>query len=191
MSCIQLLSLIVAYLLGSFPSAYLLSRLATKEELFSTGSGNIGGMNVLRNVSRKAGLVTIILDIAKGATAALIVRQTLGAQWGWLALPAAICGHNWMPWLGFRGGKGLSVGWGVLLVLNRPVAIWTVTLLLVFLLIFRNDDLAIMLLCLTFCLLLLLLECSFPALGAGVLGAFEMFIKALTHNVSLKHSAQK
>lgn len=191
MSCLQLFSLIIAYLLGSFPAGYLLSWLAIKKDLFSIGSGNIGGMNVLRNVNWKAGLVTIALDITKGATAALIVRHTLGPKWGWLALPAAICGHNWMPWLGFRGGKGLSVGWGALLVLNWPIAIWTAILLLLLLLILRNDDLAIMTLCPAFFLLLLLLEGSYPVLGAGVLAALEVFIKTFTQKRSLKNAMQK
>ncbi len=114
---------LVAYLLGSFPSAYLTSRFFSGTDVTLKGSGNLGGMNVIRNVGWVPGLVTVLLDLAKGALAVRLA-QAYGS-WPSLPLLAAVLvvlGHNYMVFLGLRGGKGFAAVTGALLML-RPEAV--------------------------------------------------------------------
>jgi len=117
-------ALIIAagYLLGSFPSAYVTSRLLAGKDITVTGSGNIGGMNTFRNVGWLPGVLTGLMDAGKGALAAAAARALAGPGPGGLAvamftLVAAVLGHNYMLYLGFRGGKGLGTSLGGMLVL--------------------------------------------------------------------------
>jgi glycerol-3-phosphate acyltransferase PlsY len=118
--------LIVAssYLLGSIPTGYLLVRLFRRQDIRSSGSGNIGATNVLRTEGKLLGAATFLLDVLNGAAAVY-----LGAALGILLAPsaplrnvqaiAALCavlGHMFPVWLGFRGGKGVATGFGVFLV---------------------------------------------------------------------------
>jgi acyl phosphate:glycerol-3-phosphate acyltransferase len=114
------LGAIFAYLLGSIPFGLILSRLAGYGDIRTIGSGNIGATNVLRTGNKALAAATLLLDVAKGATAVLIV-----AQWGPLAAAvaavAAFLGHLFPVWLGFKGGKGVATACGVLLAYLWPV----------------------------------------------------------------------
>jgi len=113
----EALALVLAYLLGTIPTAYLLGRAAGRD-VRSSGSGNLGGANVLRNVGVVAGILTVLLDVGKGALAIYLARL-LEADW-WVpfaCVPLVIAGHNWIPWLAFKGGKGLAALAGAMLVL--------------------------------------------------------------------------
>lgn len=115
------IALIVSYLLGSIPMGLLLARLAGKGDLRKVGSGNIGATNVMRvGGLRLAGLVWI-LDMAK-AIAAVLLGGVLGgvALAAWCGF-AAIVGHCYPVWLRFKGGKGISSLFGVLLAIS-PVS---------------------------------------------------------------------
>lgn len=111
------LSLVLAYLLGSIPFAYLVSRLKGVD-IRKVGDGNVGAFNVFRHVGLYAGLATLILDIAKGA-AAIAVTKALhtGEIVTCLDGVAAVAGHNWTPFLGFKGGRGEATIIGVLFAL--------------------------------------------------------------------------
>ncbi len=114
----ELVALGAAYLLGSVPTAYLISRWAGKD-IRVTGSGNVGTANALRNVGTYAGIVTLLGDLAKGFLAVL-AAGALAPDAGWVqvfSLAGVVAGHNWVPWLGFRGGKGLACLAGGLLAL--------------------------------------------------------------------------
>ncbi len=127
-----LLTLPIAYLLGSVPFGYLLVRLVRHEDIRSTGSGNIGATNVLRSGAKGLGIATLLLDCLKGALAVLFAFQ-VGRRAGLdhqaafdLACAAAIAatlGHIFPVWLGFRGGKGIATALGVYLVLSPRTAI--------------------------------------------------------------------
>jgi glycerol-3-phosphate acyltransferase PlsY len=107
-------------LIGSFPSAYLYTRLlGGGKDIRVVGSGNVGGMNAFRNVGAAAGVLTGLTDLGKGALAVWLAgRLYMGdpAVMGAAAV-AAVVGHNWMPWLGLRGGKGIGASAGALSVL--------------------------------------------------------------------------
>jgi glycerol-3-phosphate acyltransferase PlsY len=117
----------LAYLLGSIPFGYLIVKLTGRGDVRETGSGGTGATNVTRRAGRWAGLLTLLLDALKGAAAALIARAFLsdgvGINW-WVAAAAvaAVAGHVFPVWLGFRGGKGVATGLGVFLVL-APLAV--------------------------------------------------------------------
>jgi len=110
--------LLAGYLLGSVPSGLLLVHWRESWDIRSQGSRNIGAANVLRETGWRLGALTLLLDAAKGALAALLARSALEAT---SVLPdaaalAAVLGHVYPPWLGFRGGKGVATGCGGLII---------------------------------------------------------------------------
>lgn len=115
----------VAYLLGAVPFGVLVAKCFDRGiDLRSTGSGNIGATNVARTLGKGAGLLTLLLDAAKGAVA---VRLAYAFSPGdpFLAAAAggaAFLGHVFPVWLGFRGGKGVATALGVVLALSLPAA---------------------------------------------------------------------
>jgi glycerol-3-phosphate acyltransferase PlsY len=107
-----------AFLLGSIPTGYLVAR-AKGIDIRRHGSGNIGATNVLRTLGKPLGILVFFLDALKGFAAVwMVMRYSEASAWpGILAAVAAIVGHNYTPWLGFRGGKGIATSAGVLLAL--------------------------------------------------------------------------
>ena len=99
----------------------LITLLVAKRDVRAVGSGNIGATNVARAAGRTAGIVTLVLDAAKGALAAYIGLRLFGPIGGMLLGGAAFLGHIFPIYLGFRGGKGVATGLGVFAVL-APIA---------------------------------------------------------------------
>jgi len=125
-----LIALVGGYLIGSVPFGLLLTKAAGLGDIRQVGSGNIGATNVLRTGRKGLAAATLILDGLKGAVAVLLARQFLGDQ-DLVVGTAAVLGHLFPVWLGFRGGKGVATGLGVLLAASWPVglaccAIWLV-----------------------------------------------------------------
>jgi len=113
----ELILALVAYLLGSLPTALLLVRLMTGEDVRQKGSGNIGGTNALRAAGWKAGVAVTLIDIGKGALAvALMQRYNPESVWVAAAMLAVVIGHCYPVWLKFRGGKGVAAGFGAFVV---------------------------------------------------------------------------
>ena len=108
-----LLGVLIGYMIGMFPSADLVTRVATRGQvdLRASGSGNPGGLNAARVLGKKWGLAVIILDVAKG-TIAGFVGLALGDAGAYAAGTAVIAGHCWPVWNGFRGGKGVAAAGG-------------------------------------------------------------------------------
>src|SRR5436190_3670743 len=124
-----------AYLLGSIPFAILVSRAMGLADPRTYGSGNIGATNVLRSGNRRAAVLTLLGDAAKGWVAVLIARL-LGAPVEIVALVAfcAFLGHVFPVWLRFNGGKGVATAAGVLIAIDWRLGLATlvVWLLVVF-----------------------------------------------------------
>jgi glycerol-3-phosphate acyltransferase PlsY len=120
---ILLLWAAVGYLLGSIPFGVLVARLLGLGNLREIGSGNIGATNVLRTGSKPAAIATLLLDGAKGAVALLLARSLAGEDAAQLAALAAMIGHCYPVWLGFKGGKGVATFLGILLALAWPAGI--------------------------------------------------------------------
>jgi glycerol-3-phosphate acyltransferase PlsY len=114
---------IAAYLLGSISFAVLLVRARTGRDIRAEGSGNAGATNVLRSHGKKLALLVALLDVAKGLAAVLLVRLvTSDPRWAAAAGFAAILGHVFPVFYGFRGGKGVATAVGAFLALS-PLAV--------------------------------------------------------------------
>jgi glycerol-3-phosphate acyltransferase PlsY len=119
----MILTIAVAYLIGSIPFALIMARRWGKVDLHRFGSGNIGAANVLRASGITAGVLVAVLDIAKGAISVMLAERLnptgpIPAAAG----VAAIVGHIYPVWLRFRGGKGVATACGVFSVLT-PIAL--------------------------------------------------------------------
>ncbi len=114
------LALAIGYLLGSIPTGVILTRLFGAGDLRAIGSGSTGATNVLRTGRKGLAFATALLDLLKGTAAVLVIaRIAPGLQP--LAAMAAVVGHCYPVWLGFRGGKGVATLMGVTVGL-APVA---------------------------------------------------------------------
>lgn len=117
------IAVIAAYAIGSIPFALILARRRGIRDLRHIGSGNLGASNVWRAAGAAAGVLVALLDIAKGAAGVVVAeRLTGGAAAPAAAGVAAVVGHIYPVWLGFRGGKGVATGCGVFAVLT-PLAV--------------------------------------------------------------------
>ena len=137
-----LLSLLLGYLLGSIPSGYLAGRWWKGIDLRELGSASTGATNVLRQVGKGPALVVFVIDVAKGAIAVLLAGSlTEGAALSdWLQVLAglaALAGHIWPVWLGFKGGKAVATGLGLFLGLAWPVGLACFGIFLTTLSVFR------------------------------------------------------
>jgi glycerol-3-phosphate acyltransferase PlsY len=111
-----------AYLLGSIPFGLLLGKLFGAADVRRAGSGNIGATNVVRVAGPLAGILTLLLDAAKGAFAVVLAARLSeqSSTWMMIAGLCALVGHCFPIWLGFHGGKGVATAAGVFLVLCPP-----------------------------------------------------------------------
>jgi len=133
--------LVAAYLLGSIPTGYLITKWLKGVDIRDYGSGGTGATNVLRTVGKGAGLTVLIIDSLKGMAAVVVVKAaypwiastfegsipTDGWPW-WAALAGlmALVGHSRSIWIQFTGGKSAASGFGVLLALAWPIAMGAV-----------------------------------------------------------------
>jgi glycerol-3-phosphate acyltransferase PlsY len=117
-----IVSISVAYLLGSIPFGYLLVRVFRKEDIREKGSGNIGATNVARSGAKGLGLATLLLDLGKAYAAVIVAEHIAPGNYdvAVAAAVAAVVGHVFPVWLGFRGGKGVASALGVFLALTWP-----------------------------------------------------------------------
>jgi glycerol-3-phosphate acyltransferase PlsY len=120
-----LLTLPIAYLLGSIPFGYILVRLFLKQDVRAIGSGNIGATNVARSGAKGLGIATLVLDALKGFVAVIFALHISHGNLdvGAAAAVAAIIGHIFPVWLRFKGGKGIATALGVFLALSWPTAL--------------------------------------------------------------------
>ncbi len=114
-----IVAVILGYLLGSIPSAYIATRVATGKDVRQLGGGNVGGLNVYREVGAIPALAAGIVDVGKGAAAVAIAYWLLDVSQPFVLLTAlaAVAGHNWMVFLKFSGGKGMGATIGALFIL--------------------------------------------------------------------------
>ena len=136
-----LVASLIAYLLGSIPTGFLLAKALRGIDIREHGSGNTGATNVFRVMGKGAGIAALVIDLSKGIAAVLLMRwlvthsalvnsnlsKTLSEQaaaWAYvLAAALALLGHSKSIWLGFTGGKSAATGLGVLLALTWPVGL--------------------------------------------------------------------
>ena len=124
----MILSFIVAYLVGSIPFGKIVTKILTNKDITQTGSGNIGATNVYRSVSKKAGVVVLLLDAIKPIIALLVIEYfdpNFFSKFKYLIFFFSIIGHIFPIWLKFKGGKGVACYFGGFLI---PVSYTHLTL---------------------------------------------------------------
>ncbi len=119
---------VLAYFIGSIPSAYLLVRWRFHQDITRTGSGNVGAINALRTThSKPLAVLVLLVDFSKGLAVVLLASWWFPANSITLTIMtvAVVVGHNYPIWLKFRGGRGLASSAGVLtMVAPKLVGIW-------------------------------------------------------------------
>lgn len=133
-----IVTLLIAYLLGSIPTGYVLVRFFLHADVRATGSGNIGATNVARSGGKGLGIATLVLDALKGFVAvyfAMHMAQHVGFPNGY-ALEAmaglfAVLGHIFTVWLGFKGGKGVATALGVFLALMPMTTLFALAVFII------------------------------------------------------------
>jgi len=130
-----ILGIIVSYLIGSIPTAYIFGKKLKGIDIREHGSGNVGATNVFRVLGKKPGIIVLLLDILKGVIAVVVVSDLLGLTeviHRVILAVVVVCGHNWTIFLKFKGGKGIATSFGALIGLTikiaviRPVLLWVV-----------------------------------------------------------------
>jgi len=121
-------AIIISYLIGSIPTAYLFGRITKGIDIRKFGSGNIGATNALRVLGRGPGITVLVLDMLKGLLPVVLLGDFLAAR---VTLPdeiiriviglGCIAGHIWTVFLNFKGGKGVATTFGVLLALGLRI----------------------------------------------------------------------
>jgi glycerol-3-phosphate acyltransferase PlsY len=129
---IPALVLLAAFLIGGVPFGYLLVKATTGKDVRSMGSGNIGATNVLRTSGRAVGVLTLLLDIAKGAFAVWMAEYSTGSiHWMTAAAVAVMLGHAYPVFLRFRGGKAVASFVGAFLYLTPVPLVATLVVFVV------------------------------------------------------------
>lgn len=134
---------VVAYLLGSIPFGLLVVRALGGPDIRQIGSGNIGAANVTRNAGKLAGILTLLLDAAKGYLAVWLAGHFTAGNIHWMMIAAvfAVVGHIFPVWLGFKGGKGVATGLGVFIPICWQVAVAAIALWLLVVIFWRYSSL--------------------------------------------------
>jgi glycerol-3-phosphate acyltransferase PlsY len=135
-----------AYLLGSIPFGLVVGKLFGGADVRTAGSGNIGATNVARLAGPLAGILTLLLDAAKGALAVVLAARLSDQSSTWMMIAGlcALVGHCFPIWLGFHGGKGVATAAGVFLVLCPPAFLGSAILFVLVVLYWRYVSLGSM-----------------------------------------------
>jgi len=123
-------SIIIGYLLGSIPTAYIVSRVRKGIDIRNIGSGNMGGANVMREIGTHEGVFVGLIDVAKGAGAILIAQALdIPELWVFGTGFSVLVGHNFPVFAGFRGGRGSATVIGIFLVLAPEAILVTLAII--------------------------------------------------------------
>jgi acyl phosphate:glycerol-3-phosphate acyltransferase len=135
-----IIAVIIAYLLGSIPTAYIITRITTGKDIRKLGSGNVGAHNVYENVGKPAAVITAIIDIGKGIAAVLVAFLGFGAPQYWVLASglAVVIGHIWPVFLKFRGGNGIAATIGVLSFLMTKELLISIAVMILVMVFTRN-----------------------------------------------------
>jgi glycerol-3-phosphate acyltransferase PlsY len=137
------LAVLVGYLLGSVPSAVIVSRWAAGVDIRELGDGNMGARNVKRSIGWRPAIVVAAMDFSKGATAVFLAQALdLGVGWQVAAGASALAGHDFPLFAGFRGGQGLATTLGALLGLAPATTVAGLGVYAILYLLTRNSDLS-------------------------------------------------
>jgi glycerol-3-phosphate acyltransferase PlsY len=141
------ISVVIAYLLGSIPTAYIITRFGYGKDIRKLGGGNVGTHNVYVNVGKLPGIIVGIIDVSKGVGSVYIALAFLASSdlfyWVFAAGLAAVIGHIWPVFLKFKGGNGIATSIGILFVLMTRESMIALAVAVLLLVITRNTILSI------------------------------------------------
>lgn len=185
--------ILIAYLLGSFPSAILIGKIFYKIDVREFGSGNAGATNTFRVLGKKAGLPVLFLDVLKGFLSVNLIafldlipfsidgifelQLTFGI--------AAVIGHLFPVFTGFRGGKGIATLLGILIGIHPTAAICSSLVFIIIFLIFKFVSLASITASLSFPILIYLLSDSTPN-SLIIFSIFVPILSLITHQKNIE-----
>ena len=185
--------ILIAYLLGSFPSAILIGKIFYKTDVREFGSGNAGATNTFRVLGKKAGLPVLFLDVLKGFLSVNLIafldlipfsidgifelQLTFGI--------AAVIGHLFPVFTGFRGGKGIATLLGILIGIHPTAAICSSLVFIIIFLIFKFVSLASIIASLSFPILIYLLSDSTPN-SLIIFSIFVPVLSLITHQKNIE-----
>jgi acyl phosphate:glycerol-3-phosphate acyltransferase len=117
----SILTFLICYLAGSFPTGYLLVKTSHSKDITKEGSRNVGTLNALKvSGSKKIGILVLVIDFLKGAVPVFLLAEIFNCDIETLYIASIflLLGHNFPVWLKFKGGRGLAAGAGIFAVLN-------------------------------------------------------------------------
>ena len=138
----SVLLVLLSYLLGSIPFAYIAGRVFKGIDIRNFGDGNVGAVNAYRGIGPAAGVAVLIADVSKGAIAVLVAQAFASQLVTLLAGFAVVTGHNWPIYIGFRGGRGQATTIGVLCALLPRAMFILLAVCVVPFLVTRNTKMA-------------------------------------------------
>lgn len=131
-----LYSFLIGYLIGSFPTAYIILKRYKNIDIRLAGSGNVGTLNSIKvSKSKWIGLSVLSIDLLKGLLSVALVKIFIGNEFIFLmtALNAAVLAHCFSPWINFKGGRGIATAGGGSLIISFPILlIWGLIWLVAF-----------------------------------------------------------
>lgn len=172
-----ILLIVLAYFLGSIPFAYIIVRLVKGVDIRTVGSGNAGATNAARVLGKWGFISVFILDLLKGFLPAFIAMTSFGASWVSLAVGlAAVLGHTYTIFLGFKGGKGVATAAGVFIALAPvPTSIALIVFIIVFLITRMVSAGSIIAAATLFIAVLFISDWALLKVFTGLLAAFVIF----------------
>ncbi|OQA92308.1 MAG: Glycerol-3-phosphate acyltransferase [Elusimicrobia bacterium ADurb.Bin231] len=132
--------ILFSFLIGSFPTAYLITKIFYGKDIRKLGSGNPGATNVFRCVSKIVGIITFVIDAGKGFIPVFVASRLFPAEYPYIPIlcgSLSVAGHMWTPFLGFKGGKGVATGAGVFLGLYPVATVLSMAVFMTVLFIFK------------------------------------------------------
>lgn len=157
--------ILVAYLLGNISPSTLLAK-AKGIDIKSEGSGNAGTTNALRVMGKKAGAITLVIDVLKGCVAVILGNLVAGHLCAMFCVLGAMAGHIWPVFYRFKGGKGVATAFGALLGLNPVLALSALGVVAIAVLISKRMSVGSIAVALLFPLLCFFFEKDFILLGS-------------------------
>ncbi len=188
--------ILLSYLVGSIPTSIIFSKVFRGIDIREHGSGNAGGTNAMRVLGWKLGLSVMLIDVLKGAVATLFVSQIRIDPISWqpevvqiIAGLSAIFGHIWTLFAGFRGGKGVGTGAGMIVALYPVAALICLGIFFIVILIGRMVSVGSIIAALCLPIVLYIMSAYFDVAVSPVLLYFSIFIAVLivfTHRSNIK-----
>jgi glycerol-3-phosphate acyltransferase PlsY len=184
------LIVVVSYLIGAIPFSYLVARFWKGIDIRQFGSGNVGTTNVWRNAGPVAGVLALTGDLGKGVLAVLLAKQFGSPIVVALSAAASLAGHSWPVFLGFRGGKLVATGAGVITAISFPVGAIAAAIFLTVLGLSRYVSAGSIAAALSIPFLMLIFHLELPYLAVGTFAAAFVLFKHIPNIKRLRSGTE-